>query len=91
MRELKAGGLALVVASRFPENLGKVVRIARYVGFEEIYKSVAWEVIALSDLTGTNAPIMEGDYCIAPEKALMPIDGDDFSGERLLEKELSHA
>jgi len=91
MRELRAGGLALIIASRFPENIGKVVRCGRFIGFDEMYEYVAWEVIALSDLTGTICPIREGDSCIAPVKSLMPIDGDDFSDELLREKELSHA
>lgn len=91
MRELRAGGLALIIASRFPENIDKVVRLGHFIGFEEVYESVAWEVIALSDLTGTICPIREGDSCIAPEKSLMPIDGGDFSDELLREKEIPHA
>lgn len=32
MAELRAGGLAIIIRSRFPDNVGKVVKLVAYVG-----------------------------------------------------------
>lgn len=90
MAELKEGGLALVIRSRFPENIGKVVRTDRFIGISEPYFVDSWEVTALSPLTGTLGPAKEGGSMVAPVFSLMPIDGDDFQHEDERQKELTH-
>ena len=90
MSELKEGGLAIIIKSRFPENVGKVVKTSKFIGISEPYYTNCWEIIATSHLTGTLYPIGDGDFAIAPETSLMPIDGDDFSHENDRQKELSH-
>lgn len=81
MAELKPGGLALVIKSRFPENIGKAVRTDKFIGVSEPYFVSCWQVTALSPMAGTIYPAKEGDPMVAPAHALMPIDGDDFQHE----------
>lgn len=90
MSELKEGGLAIIIKSRFPENVGKVVRTSKFIGISEPYDSNCWEIIATSRLTGKLYPIGDGDSAIAPAKSLMPIDGGDFSHESEQRRELNH-
>lgn len=90
MADLRAGGLALVIKSRFPENIGKVVRTDRFIGISEPYFVDSWQVTALSPLSGTLGPAKEGDSMVAPVFTLMPIDGDDFQREDERQKELTH-
>lgn len=90
MAELKAGGLALVIKSRFPENIGKVVKTDKFIGISEPYFVDCWQVTALSFMAGTLYPAREGDSAVAPAHALMPIDGDDFQHEDEQKKDLTH-
>lgn len=90
MSELRAGGYALIIKSRFPENLGKTVKTIRFIGVSESYDENCWEIMATSYLTGTLYPIDSGDLCIAPVSSLMPIDGEDFSHEDERQKELNN-
>lgn len=90
MAELKPGGLALIIKSRFPENIGKTVKTEKFIGVSETYYVNCWEITALSLLTGTLMPVEEGDSAIAPAASLMPIDGDDFQHEDERHKELTH-
>lgn len=90
MAELKPGGLAIIIKSRFPENVGKVVKTSRFIGVSEPYDAICWEVIALTALTGTLFPIKEGDCAVAPAYGLMAIDGDEFQHEDEQNKELTH-
>ncbi|HBQ7153562.1 hypothetical protein HA502_27555 [Klebsiella pneumoniae] len=93
MAELRAGGLAIIIRSRFPENVGKTVRLVRFIG--EVHQStgygIYWEVIALAGLTGTRKRVKPGSAGMAQSKNLMPIDGDDFSNEDERQKEREHA
>lgn len=91
MAELRAGGLALIIKSPFPENVGKAVRLIKFMGFDESLSGYAWKLTALSDLTGTLCPVKFGDLCTGLSKNLMPIDGDDFSNEDEHQKEREHA
>ncbi|HCB0511197.1 TPA: hypothetical protein MYN43_003368 [Klebsiella pneumoniae] len=90
MAELRAGGLAIIIRSRFPENVGKTVRLVRFIG--EVHQStgygIYWEVIALA---GTRKRVKPGSAGMAQSKNLMPIDGDDFSNEDERQKEREHA
>lgn len=85
MAELRAGGLAIIIRSRFPENVGKTVILIKFMGEGE------WELTALSDLKGTLYPVRAGDSCVGLSQNLMPIDGDDFSNEDERKKEREHA
>ncbi|HHS7705879.1 hypothetical protein [Klebsiella pneumoniae] len=93
MAELRAGGLAIIIRSRFPENVGKTVRLVRFIG--EVHQStgygIYWEVIALAGLAGTRKSVKPGSAGMAQSKNLMPIDGDDFSNEDESQKEREHA
>ena len=89
MAELRAGGLAIIIRSRFPENVGKTVRLIKLMGFDEYLGGDEWEVTALSALTGTLYPVNPGDSCTGLSKNLMPID--DFSSEDENQKEREHA
>ncbi|MDQ6511981.1 hypothetical protein QQO22_06920 [Klebsiella pneumoniae] len=93
MAELRAGGLAIIIRSRFPENVGKTVRLVRFIG--EVHQStgygIYWEVIALAGLAGTRKRVKPGSAGMAQSKNLMPIDGDDFSNEGERQKEREHA
>lgn len=90
MAELKAGGMAIIIRSRFPENIGKVVKTDKFIGISEPYYVDCWEVTAISPLTGTLCLVKKGDSAVAPAKSLMPIDGDDFQHEDEQQKELTH-
>lgn len=81
MAELRAGGMALIINSQFPENVGKAVRLIELIGFNESLCGYDWEVAALSELTGTLYPVKAGDRCTGLDRNLMPIDSDDFSNE----------
>lgn len=93
MAELRAGGLAIIIRSRFPENVGKTVRLVRFIG--EVHQStgygIYWEVIALAGLAGTRKRVKPGSAGMVQSKNLMPIDGDDFSNEDERQKEWEHA
>ncbi|MDM3050921.1 hypothetical protein OGV87_09965 [Citrobacter sp. CK183] len=91
MAQLRAGGLALIIKSQFPENVGKTVRLIKFTGFDETLGGDTWELTALSWLTGTLHPVKVGGLCIGLSKNLMPIDGDDFSNEDEYQKERGHA
>lgn len=90
MAKLRAGGLALIIKSRFHENMGKVVRTDEFIGVSEPYFVDCWLITALSPMTGTLYPVKEGDQVVAPVSALMPIDGDDFQHEDEQQKELTY-
>ena len=87
MRELKVDGLALIIKSRIPENVGATVRLVEYLG-----------VIKVESASGGNlSGYLPGGLIVAwptvncPAKWLMPIDGGDFSNELASDKEMSHA
>lgn len=99
MRELRAGGLAVIIDSSIPENIGAAVRLIKHMGtLKSPFTGIeldAWSVESasyrelkgwLSDGEIKNIPSL---YC--PSKWLMPIDGDDFSDKRVSHKEKSHA
>ncbi|WP_154905690.1 hypothetical protein [Klebsiella michiganensis] len=93
MAELRAGGLAIIIRSRFPENVGKVVKLVTCVGKinHDLEPGIYWEVEALSELSGTLWRVKSGSNGLAQAKNLMPIDGDDFSNEDEHQKEREHA
>ena len=91
MAELRAGGLAIIIRSRFPDNVGKVVKLVAYVGKinYDLDPGIYWEVEALSELSGTLCRVKSGLNGLALAKNLMPID--DFSNEDEHQKEREHA
>ena len=91
MAELRAGGLAIIIRSRFPENVGKTVRLIKLIGFDDSLGGYKWKLTALSGLTGTLYPVKARDLCTGLSQNLMPIDGDDFSNEDQHQKEREHA
>lgn len=93
MAELRAGGLAIIIRSRFPENVGKVVKLVACVGEINhlLGRGIYWELEAMSELAGTLWRVKSGSTGMAQAKSLMPIDGDDFSNEDERLKEREHA
>ncbi|WP_154953295.1 hypothetical protein [Klebsiella grimontii] len=91
MAELRAGGLAIIIKSQFPENVGKTVRLIKPMGFNESLRGYMWKLTALSGLAGTLYPVKAGGLCTGLDQNLMPIDGDDFSNEDQRQKEREHA
>lgn len=99
MSELKVDGLALIIKSRIPENVGATVRLVEYLGVikgaisEERFE--AWKVESASG--GNLSGYLPGGLIVSlptvncPAKWLMPIDGGDFSNELASDKEMSHA
>lgn len=91
MAELKAGGLAIVISSPIPKNVGRVVELvefwgilkSRYTGEE----GPAWEVKTDSPMTLPNGWPSDLTGLIF-SKNLMPIDGDDFQHEGERQREL---
>ncbi|MDU7377866.1 MAG: hypothetical protein E7L09_05770 [Enterobacteriaceae bacterium] len=96
MAELRVGGLAIIINSRVPENIGITVRLVKHVGVVMGYMMPAaydaWEIESASGrkLSGylADGKLVSGPASTCPSKWLMPIDGDDFSHEREREKEL---
>ncbi|MFU2170481.1 hypothetical protein [Klebsiella grimontii] len=93
MAESRAGGLAIIIRSRFPENVGKVVKLVACVGEinHPLGRGVYWELEDMSELAGTLWRVKSGSTGMAQAKSLMPIDGDDFSNEDQRQKEREHA
>ncbi|EPH1720592.1 hypothetical protein P2116_004662 [Klebsiella quasipneumoniae] len=101
MAELRAGGLALVLASENQNEVGKTVTLVRVVSSGEYHKfpdGIRYTMIGPGQqiwvVSGdvsiyTNKP--SGGMSIFPSKSLMPIDGDDFSNEDQRQKEREHA
>ncbi|VUS34322.1 hypothetical protein [Klebsiella pasteurii] len=84
MAELRAGGLAIIIRSRHPENVGKVVKLAAYAGEinHPLGRGVYWRLEAMSELAGAPCRIKSGSMGMALARNLMPIDGNDFSNEK---------
>lgn len=101
MAELRAGGLALVLASENQNEVGKTVTLVRVVSSGEYHKfpdGIRYTMIEPGQqiwvVSGdvsiyTNKP--SGGMSIFPSKSLMPIDGDDFSNEDQRQMEREHA
>lgn len=64
MAELRAGGLAIIIKSQFPENVGKAVRLIKLMGFNESLHGYEWMLTALSELTGTIHPVKAGAHAL---------------------------
>ncbi len=101
MAELRAGGLALVLASGNQNEVGKTVTLVRVVSSGEYLKFPDGCEYTMIE-TGQQIWVVLGDVSIYkrepsggmsifPAKSLMPIDGDDFSNEDERLKEWEHA
>ncbi|AMV53132.1 TPA: hypothetical protein ACHVUQ_002513 [Klebsiella pneumoniae] len=102
MAELRAGGLALVIASGNQNEVGKTVTLIRKVSSGEFHQFPNGNSYAMKTNTGQSMWVVSGDVSIYtskpsggmsifPAKSLMPIDGDDFSNEDEHQKEREHA
>ncbi|EMO8771671.1 hypothetical protein FKL27_07360 [Klebsiella pneumoniae] len=102
MAELRAGGLALVIASENKNEIGKLVTLIRKVLSGEFHQFPNGSSYAMKTNTGESGWVVSGDVSIYkskpsggmsifPAKSLMPIDGDDFSNEDQRQKERGHA
>ena len=102
MAELRAGGLALVIASGNQNEVGKTVTLIRKVSSGEFHQFLNGNSYAMKTNTGQSMWVVSGDVSIYtskpsggmsifPAKSLMPIDGDDFSNEDEHQKEREHA
>ena len=88
MSRLQVGGLALVLNSRFPENIGKVVKLVRHAGLieSEMYGTVDFWVVN-GELKGTISDNTDG---VVPTKYLMPLGDKQGQDEIMKEKELEY-
>ena len=102
MAELRAGGLALVIAAENKNEIGKSVTLIRKVLSGEFHQFPNGSSYAMKTNTGESGWVVSGDVSIYkskpsggmsifPAKSLMPIDGDDFSDEGERKKEREHA
>lgn len=95
MSELHAGGLAIVVMSHLPENIGKTVSLVEFIGSIDIgphkNRNDIWIITPInSSLVGRSRVIKTGCIARCPGEWLMPIDGEDFSHEDERQKELTN-
>ena len=88
MSELKAGGLALVIQSTVPEQVGKAVTLLQFISPGDFIHNGKKYFSKASSGTW---------LCEKPDALvthypwqLMPIDGDDFSHEDERRRELTH-
>lgn len=103
MAELRAGGLALIVDSVSPQEVGKCVTTTQLIPAFGSFTSphgrptknnaefAAWLVTGdvVAEMSGNGIPIWAGrGWALYPPQYLMPIDGDDFTHEDEREKEL---
>ena len=88
MSRLQVGGLALVLNSQFPENIGKVVKLVRHAGIleSEMYGVVDFWVVN-GELKGTVSDNADG---VVPTKYLMPLGDKQTQDELAKEKELEY-
>lgn len=102
MAELRAGGLALVIASGNKNEIGKSVTLIRKVLSGEFHQFPNGSIYVMNTNTGQSMWVVSGDVSIYtskpsggmsifPSSHLMPIDGDDFSNEDERQKEREHA
>lgn len=95
MSELRAGGMAIIVMSHTPENIGKVVELVEFIGRidkgpHQKRKDI-WRIKPYSSsLVGHNGIIKTDRIARCPGEWLMPIDGEDFSHEDERQKELTN-
>ncbi|WP_400237705.1 hypothetical protein [Klebsiella michiganensis] len=105
MAELRAGGMALIIDSATPEEIGRCVSLIKLIPVRGSFTSPqgrhsnnageipAWFVTGdVKAKLGDDSPIWAGKgWALYPPQYLMPIDGDDFSNEDEHQKELEHA
>lgn len=96
MAELKAGGLAVIIKSRLPDNVGKTVTLVRHIGVMQSHASKkeydSWLVksCGASKLTGylPDGSVVSWYEVFTPSSWLMPIDGEEFQQEDSEQREL---
>lgn len=102
MAELRAGGMALVIASGNKNEIGKSVTLIRKVLSGEFHQFPNGSSYAMKTNTGQSMWVVSGDVSIYtskpssgmsifPSSHLMPIDGDEFINEDEHQKEREHA
>ncbi|MBZ7829921.1 hypothetical protein [Raoultella planticola] len=105
MAELRAGGMALIIDSATPEEIGRCVSLVKLIPVHGSFTSPqgrpsnnaggipAWFVTGdVKAKLGDDSPIWAGKgWSLYPPQYLIPIDGDDFSNEDEHQKEREHA
>ncbi|HHS9692468.1 TPA: hypothetical protein ACTW9J_002769 [Klebsiella michiganensis] len=105
MAELRAGGMALIIDSATPEEVGRCVSLIKLIPVRGSFTSPqgrptnnagenpAWLVTGdVKARLGGDSPIWAGNgWALYPSQYLMPIDGDDFSNEDEHKKAREHA
>ncbi|QLO51331.1 hypothetical protein HV234_07225 [Klebsiella grimontii] len=96
MAELRAGGLAIIIHSGRPENIGRVVLTVSLEGGASIKRGErTWFIRTCSGESliarkRKSGKLSHPTECFCAEWRLMPIDGDDFSNEDQYQKEQEH-
>ena len=105
MAKLRAGGMALIIDSSTPEEIGRCVSLIKLIPVCGSFTSPqgrptnnagenpAWLVTGdVKARLGGNSPIWAGNgWALYPPHYLIPIDGGDFSSEDEHQKEREHA
>lgn len=101
MAELKAGGLALVIASGNNREIGKSVTLVKQLADGEFYKFPNGSSYSMKSSTGQAIWVVSGDVSvytskpssglsIFPSRCLMPINGDESPDVLRYTKEISN-
>ncbi|HHS9552222.1 TPA: hypothetical protein ACTXCE_003326 [Raoultella planticola] len=105
MSELRAGGMALIIDSATPEEIGRCISLVKLIPVRGSFTSPqgrpsnnageipAWLVTGnVEAKLGKGAPLWAGKgWALYPPQYLIPIDGDDFSNEDERQKERENA
>lgn len=106
MSKLKPGGLALVIDSVTPKNIGRCVHVISWHPPKADFVAPDGTLGAMPDYSGgwlcTGEVVCEGKMSVSgkdfrhegwamfPPEYLLPIDGDDFQHEDERQKELTY-
>ena len=88
MSRLQAGGLALIIHSRFTENIGRVVKLVKNMGVHDVgYGELdCWCIECEKITTGLG----KRNNSLHPSKYLMPLGDKQTQDELAKEKELEY-
>lgn len=97
--ELKAGGLALIVSSTIPEEIGRCVTLSKLVQPQSrfitpdgdagrwSYSHAAWLVVGNVSTDSRSGGHQRNGWAMYYPSSLMPIDGDDHQERDQLAKD----
>lgn len=98
MSRLQVGGLALVIADKFEDNVGLVVTLNSFKGYQDSYNGFAyndgWRVSGVNQKLQAMCPktgvVKVIDEAITSAKNLMPLGDEESKKQFEKEKELEN-